>query len=329
MTTVLPAGSEPLDGTSERASQREGLAWRTPMSIAVVGAGAVGCYYGGMLARAGHRVTLVGREPHVSAMNRTGLLLDTQTFQARVAVQASTAPDAMANARLVLVCVKSPDTEAAGRAMAPFLAEGAVVLSLQNGVDNAQRLSAVLGREVLPAVVYVATAMAGPGHVRHHGRGELVIGPGAHSAALVALLAQAGVPVQVSDNVAGTLWAKLIVNCACNAVSAIAQQPYGVLARQASVLAVMRDAVDECVAVAQASGIVVQGDAWAMVQGILETMPAQTSSTAQDLARGRRTEIAHLNGYVVQQGGRLGIRTPVNQTLLALVTLLEAHQVAG
>jgi 2-dehydropantoate 2-reductase len=177
--------------------------------------------------------------------------------------------------------------------------------------------------------VYVAAAMAGPGHVRHHGRGELVIGDAADSGRWVALFAEAGVPVQVSSNVAGMLWAKLIVNCACNAVSAIAQQPYGVLAGRADVLAVMRDAVDECLTVAQALGVAVPGDAWAMVQGILETMPSQLSSTAQDLARGRRTEIAHLNGYVVREGAALGVPTPVNRTLLALVSVLEASAVGA
>ena len=109
--------------------------------------------------------------------------------------------------------------------MAPHLAPDAIVLSLQNGVDNAERLQALLHREVSPAVVYVASEMAGPGHVKHHGRGELVIGPGANSDALAKLFSEAGVPVQISANVAGALWSKLILNCAYNALSAITQCP--------------------------------------------------------------------------------------------------------
>ena len=155
------------------------------MKTAVMGAGAVGCYYGGMLARAGHEVILIGRQQHVEAARRDGLFLDTKVFQAHVPVQADTAVSAMQGAKLVLCCVKSTDTESAATDMAPYLEPDAVVLSLQNGVDNAERLQAALGHEVIPTVVYVATEMAGPGHVKHHGRGELVIGPSAASDRLV------------------------------------------------------------------------------------------------------------------------------------------------
>ena len=106
------------------------------MKIAVMGAGAVGCYYGGMLARAGHEVTLIARAHHATAINASGLLLETQAFTERVRVAASTDASAADGAQWVLFCVKSTDTESAGRALAPHLAEGAVVLSLQNGVDT-------------------------------------------------------------------------------------------------------------------------------------------------------------------------------------------------
>src|SRR5258706_10709632 len=152
------------------------------MRIAVMGAGAVGCYYGGMLARAGHAVTLIGRARHVDALRRAGLLLGTQSFRAHVPVQASTEASAVRGATLVLCCVKSTDTEAAAADLAAHLEPDALVLSLQNGVDNAERLQALLRQRVAPAVVYVAAEMAGPGHVRPHGRGELVIGPIARGA---------------------------------------------------------------------------------------------------------------------------------------------------
>ncbi|CAI06248.1 Ketopantoate reductase ApbA [Aromatoleum aromaticum EbN1] len=296
------------------------------MDIAVMGAGAVGCYYGGMLARAGHDVVLIGRVPHVEAVQRDGLFLDTQTFQAHVPLRASTDAGAVQGAQLVLCCVKSTDTIDAAAEMAPHLAPGAMLLSLQNGVDNASRLQALLGREVAPAVVYVATEMAGPGHVRHHGRGELVIGPSAASESLAKLFAEAGVPVQISDNVMGALWAKLILNCAYNALSAITQLPYGRLVRGEGVEDVMRDIVRECLAVAQAEGVKVPGDSWDAVQQIARTMPTQFSSTAQDLARGKRSEIEHLNGYVLRKGEASGIATPVNRVLHSLVKLLETRQ---
>ena len=293
------------------------------MKTAVMGAGAVGCYYGGMLARAGHEVTLIARPPHVDALRRSGLRLQAQTFDEQVPLQASADASAVQGAQLVLFCVKSTDTDTAGAAMAPHLAPDAIILSLQNGVDNAERLAASLGRPVVPAVVYVATEMAGAGHVRHHGRGDLVIGATPRSNALVALFAAAQVPVQVSANVAGALWAKLIVNCAYNAVSAISQLPYGRMVQGTGVPELMRDVVQECLAVATALHIDVPGDLPDAVRRIALTMPGQQSSTAQDLARGKPTEIDHLNGYVVRQGAMLGVLTPVNRALHALVKLIE------
>lgn len=293
------------------------------MRVAVMGAGAVGCYYGGLLARAGHEVVLIGRPQHVAAIRERGLLMDLPGGRETVALQADTEPAAAHGAELVLVCVKSGDTESAGEALRPHLDHSAVVWSLQNGVDNAERLAAVLGRPVAPVVVYVASAMAGDGHVSHHGRGELVVGPGADNERMAAAFESAGVPMQISDNVAGALWMKLVLNCAWNALSALSQQPYGVLAGAEGVPAVMRDVVAECRAVAAAEGVQLPEGVDAAVRRIGETMPGQFSSTAQDLARGRRSEIDHLNGFVVRRGEARGVPTPVNRVLLTLVRLAE------
>lgn len=294
------------------------------MRIAVMGAGAVGCYYGAMLARAGHAVTLIGRAPLVEAVRAHGLRLESARFDGVVALQASTDASAAAEAELVLCCVKSGDTEAAGVALAPWLAPQAQVLSLQNGVDNAARLAQALQRTVIPTVVYVGTEMAGPAHVRHHGRGELVLGAGPSSAALAAALTQAGIPTEVSDQVDAALWAKLVINCCYNALSAISQQPYGVLVQVPEVKDTMRAAFDECVAVAAAASIALPDDLWDATYGLARNMAGQRSSTAQDLARGRPSEIDHLNGAIVRLGRHHGIATPVNHTLWSLVKLLEA-----
>ena len=295
------------------------------MKVAVMGAGAVGCYYGGMLARAGHAVVLIARRQHVAAISRDGLRLETTSFDERVHLAASVEASAVRGAQLVLFCVKSTDTESAGALVRPHLAPDALVLTLQNGVDNAERLRTVLPQHaVAAAVVYVATEMAGPGHVKHHGRGELVIEPSSASEAVAQALIAAGVPTEISGNVRGALWAKLVLNCAYNAVSAIAQLPYGKTVAGEGVKDVMRDVVAECLAVAQAEGVQLQGDVEASVANLAGSMPSQSSSTAQDLARGKRTEIDYLNGLIVQRGEALGIATPANRVLWALVKLIES-----
>lgn len=300
------------------------------MKIAVMGAGAVGGYYGALLARAGHAVTLIGRAAHAEAIAQAGgLWLQTDAGEACIPLQASTEASAVRGAQWVLFCVKSTDTDSAGHAIAPHLDAGAVVLSLQNGVDNAQRLQAIVGagRTVLPSVVYVASAMTAPGRVRHLGRGELVLAPSAASAAIATAFRSAGIPTEISDNVAGALWSKLVLNCVYNPLSAISRLPYGAIVGSPGldVAQVMTDIVRECQAVAQAAGVVLPADILATTLALAHSMPQQHSSTAQDLARGKRSEIDHLNGFIVRQGEALGVATPVNLLLHTLVRLLEQH----
>ncbi|MGH8672682.1 MAG: ketopantoate reductase family protein [Burkholderiales bacterium] len=304
------------------------------MRVAVLGAGAVGCYFGGMLARAGHAVTLIGRPVHVEAFRKSGLHFEGLEFDERIPVHASTSADAVRGAKLVLFCVKSMDTDEAANQMAPFLDADALVVNLQNGVDNAERIQARIAQTVVPAVVYVATEMAGAGHLKHHGRGDLVLGAldgdtGDAPARLRQCFEAAGVPVAISDNVAGELWAKLVANCAYNAISAIAQLPYGAMIRGAGVPEAMREVAEEALAVAKAGGVRMPPGMLERVYAIAKAMPTQYSSTAQDLARGKPTEIDHLNGYVVRRGEALNVPTPANRMLCALVKLLETKASAG
>jgi 2-dehydropantoate 2-reductase len=295
------------------------------LQVAVMGAGAVGCYFGGMLARAGHDVTLIGRPQHVEAIMRDGLHMDATTFDEHVRVKASTDPAAVEGAQLVLFSVKSGDTERAGHQIKPYVGKDTVVLCLQNGCDNDQRLRAVLDEpEVAAAVVFLGSEMRAPGVVKHHGSGELVIDPVRTIPDLARILDAAAIPTRVSDNVRGALWMKLIINCAYNAISALGRKPYGEIVPSPGVRDVMRDVIDECLAVATVEGISVPGDVDAAVRRIVETIPQQYSSTAQDILRGKPTEIDYLNGHIVRRGKALGISTPANQVLWAMVKLIEA-----
>lgn len=293
------------------------------MNVAIMGAGAIGCYYGALLAQAGHSVVLIGRPVHVDAVNRDGLLLETQAFKGHLPVRGSTDASAIAEADLVLFCVKSQDTESAGLSIASHLKPGTPVLSLQNGVDNAERLQTAIGQAVIPTVVYIGTEMAGPGHVRHHGHGELIIGAAPQSAALARLFVEAGNPARVAENVAEILWQKLITNCAYNALSAVSQLTYGPLLEVDGATDVICNVVQECVAVARARGVATPDDIIERTLALGARMPGQASSTAQDLARGKSTEIDYLNGYIVRKGVSLGIATPTNLALLVMVKLRE------
>lgn len=299
--------------------------------VAIVGAGAVGCYFGGMLARAGVPVTLIGRPLHVEAIQREGLFIERADFQGRVNVNAGTAIEAVREASIVFLCVKTVDTETAAVAVGPQLSESSLLVSMQNGVDNVDRIRAATGIDAIPAVVYVAVAMSGPGRVKHSGRGDLIIGdrPRQELERVAAVFEPAGISCRISGSIASDLWTKLIMNCTYNPISAIGQWRYALIKENPLTCQVMKQVVDEVVAVAKAAGVTLP-DAETLNDAVLklgDAMANATSSTAQDLARGRPTEIDSLNGYIARRGAELGVPTPVNSTLHALVKLLEAKKI--
>jgi len=285
-----------------------------------MGAGAVGGYFGGLLARAGAPVVMIGRPAFVEAVKKSGLFLDTLQFQESVQVEATTELSMVRGAEIVLFCVKTTDNATTARALAPLLAPGALVLSLQNGVDNVEQIR-----------VYVAASVPQPGRVKHVGRGDLVIGPREEKTERVAaLFSRANVPCRISENIRGELWTKLVWNCALNAVSALGRAKYGQIAASADAWKVVETAVYEVLAVARADEIQPSGleDPKAALAGALKIatqMAEALSSTGQDLNRGKRTEIDSLNGYVSRRGAALGVPTPVNHALYALVELAEGR----
>jgi 2-dehydropantoate 2-reductase len=298
--------------------------------IAVVGAGAVGGYFGGMLARAGAPVVMIGRAAFVEAAKKNGLLLDTLQFKETVRVEASTELEAVRGADLILFCVKTTDTESTARTLAPLLSSSATVVSLQNGVDNAEKIRAA-GIDALSAVVYVAASVPEPAHVKHAGRGDLVVGPrNVRSEQFAALFERAGVACRISDNIDGDLWTKLIWNCALNAISALGRAKYGQIAASEDAFKVVENVVNEVLAVAAAARIQLPGvetpqAGFAGALKIATQMSGAISSTGQDLMRGKRTEIDSLNGYISRRGAELGVPTPVNHALYALVKLAEGR----
>jgi len=300
-----------------------------------MGAGAVGGYYGGMLALAGVPVTMIGRLQHVEAMQHDGLVIERADRCDVAKVSAATDAAAVADAGVVLLCVKSPDTRAAAAAMRPHLRRDAVVVSLQNGVENAAWAAGELEQVVLAAVVWVGAYMAGPGVVRHTGRGDLDLGVPRASAgrahaceraqAVAAMFERAGVKCPVSADIEAALWSKLTVNCAFNAISALGRSRYGRMARSPLVRALMEDVVRETLAIARADGVHLDDDAMiAATWKVADAMASQYSSTAQDILRGKATEIDMLNGFVAERAAALGMAAPISRTLHALVKLREA-----
>ena len=297
--------------------------------VAVVGAGAVGGYFGGMLARAGIPVVLIGRPSFVEAVRRSGLRIDSIRFQETVHPDAATELAAAAGADVVLFSVKTTDTVPVSKQLAAILPQGSLVVSMQNGVNNAEVIREASGINALPAVVYVAASVPAPGTVKHLGRGDIVVGSqDGRIGPLAEIFAAATIPCRISENIEGELWTKLVWNCALNAVSALGRVTYGEIIANGDARRLVEAVVQETLSVARAKGVHPPGleDPKAAVAGafkVAEQMSATRSSTAQDLVRGKPTEIDSLNGYVARTGSQLGVPTPVNHALYTLIKLYE------
>jgi 2-dehydropantoate 2-reductase len=282
-----------------------------------------------MVARAGAPTVLIGRKHFADAVNSNGLILDKSAGQERIRAKATVEMSAVRDCSLILFCVKANDTSVTAKQMAPFVRPDATIVCLQNGVGNADQVRAATNVVAVPAAVYVAVSAPEPGRVKHLARGDLTIGPPSKlTTELANVFIRAGIPCRISENIEGELWLKLLRNCALNAISALGHARYGEIAKTDDAKKLMEDVVDEVLAVARAARVILPGvddreSGMAAAMEIATQMADAFSSTAQDLDRGRETEIDALNGFIALRGAELGVPVPVNHALFTLVKLAE------
>jgi len=305
----------------------------TGLKIAVLGAGALGCAIGGMLAQAGNEVRLIARNrAHVEAINHGGLLMRVPEGERVVRAVAATGALGLGPVDLVLVLVKSFHTHEAMASALELVGPQTVVLSLQNGLGHEDILAGLVGREhVLAGKTYVGGVLLAPGRIIAGVAGkETLIGEldgrvSDRARRIAATFGHAGLATRVSDNIMGTMWDKLLINVATGAVSGITRLPYGPLYRIPEIATTAIAAVQEAMDVAVASGVRLSvghpREAWdkasAGLPGDFKT------SMLQSLEKGSITEIDFINGAVVRWGQRCGVPTPVNQTLVACIKGIE------
>lgn len=302
-----------------------------PARIAVVGPGALGCLFGGLLSLAGHDVRMLSRRPEQAGhIAGEGLVIEREGVKRRAAVRADTDPVRLGPVDLAIVLVKATDTAAAAPTLPALLADNGVALSLQNGLGNVEALTAVLGTErVLGGVTSQGATLLGPGHVRRAGFGPTALAEaaGGHSErarSIAALLDAAGVETRAAEATAPLVWGKLIANAAINPLGALLRCQNGVLVERPSSTPLFDGLAAEAGAVARALGVELPyADPVEHARSVARVTYANRNSMLQDVEAGRRTEVDAINGAIARLGAEVGVPTPLNATMAALIHALE------
>ena len=293
-----------------------------------MGAGGVGGYFGARLAQAGEDVTFIARGKHLEAIRQQGLRVKSPVEDVTIRpARATSDPAEVGPVDFVLFGVKMYDTESAGEAVRPLIGENTAVISLQNGVDNEEKLASILGREhVMGGVSYIFAAIAEPGVIEHSSPvARLVFGEidgriTPRAEAFRDACQRAGIDVEISTDIERTLWTKFLGNCAGNGLTSVCRTPLGPILDDPDPRDMYVACLREAEAVARAKGVRLDPNVIEQQLAGLDPMPAHLrSSTEQDLARGNRLEVESLNGLVTQLGRQLGIETPVNRFIYAVL----------
>jgi len=297
----------------------------------VVGPGALGCLFAGLLALADHDVCLLGRRAaQADAISRNGLIVERDGVARRATVRAGIDAALLGPVDLAIVLVKATDTAAAAPSLPALLGSNGVALSLQNGLGNLDALTAVLGTErVLGGVSSQGATLLGDGHIRHAGFGPTSLAeasghPSARAEAIAHLLDAAGLPTGAYADPRPLIWGKLIANAAINPLGAILRCQNGETVDRPDARTLFHALAREAGAVAAALGITLPfDDPAAHAESIARVTYANRNSMLQDVEAGRRTEIDAINGAVARLGAEHGVPTPVNATVAGLVCALE------
>ena len=301
------------------------------MKIVVVGPGAVGCLFASFFAAAKKDLWMLDkRADRARHIDKNGIHVEGIGGERHLSVRTTADPGDIGKADLALICVKSPDTGAAARHAVPIMKETTIMMTLQNGLGNVERMAEAVGAEhVVGGTTSQGATLLGIGHVRHAGKGETTIGEISGKITdrlkdLQKLLVDCGFPTKLTDDLDGLLWSKLVINVGINALTALSRMRNGKLVEYEGTRAVLRAAVKEAIEVASKAKIkLLFDDPVAKVEDVCRATAANISSMFQDVLRKQRTEVEYINGAVVRKALELGIPTPVNNTLTSLVQTLE------
>jgi 2-dehydropantoate 2-reductase len=300
------------------------------MKILVMGAGAVGAYFGARLRAAGEDVVLCARGEHLRVIRERGLDIVSIRGNLKIEVSATDTPRDFAPYDLILFCVKAYDTDAAARAIEGCLKPGGAILTIQNGVENEANLAAIFGRDaVMGGNARVGVEILAPGKIAHLSTGQIDFGEldgreSERAKAIAAVFQRAGILGQISADIMTLRWDKLVWNGALNTVATLSRRRVGEILDDPESMKLLRTLMKEIVDVARAEGAQISDariDAY--IAHSQKNLRALKTSTQQDLEHGKALEYEALSGAVVRAARRHGISAPANETVYALLRLLD------
>jgi 2-dehydropantoate 2-reductase len=298
------------------------------MRMAVMAAGAVGGYFGGRMAAAGHDVTFIARGAHHDAIRRDGLRIESALGDLHLKdLNVADDPKRVGPVDVVLFAVKLWDTETAGEQTRPLVGSNTRVITLQNGVDSVERLAPILGDDVtIGGATYIVTTIAKPGVIRHTGaRAEVRCGrldrrPDAVLAGYVQQMKAANIEITLTDHMLLDIWKKFVLLSGTSGITASTRQPLGVIRDDADMRAFFYKLMHETIAVGRAAGVAFPPDfAAELDRWVASFPPSMKASMANDLDAGRRLELDWLAGKVVALGRKYGIATPGHEAVYAVL----------
>jgi 2-dehydropantoate 2-reductase len=301
------------------------------MRVLVMGTGSVGGYFGSLLQIAGEEVTFVARGAHLEAMRQGGLRIRSARGDLHLEVKVTENPSSMGEFDLIMIAVKSYDTEEAAQIVAGNVGRSTLILSLQNGVENDDLLANRFGWEkIIGGVAYIGASIVEPGVIEHHSAGRLAIGEypwGAKGAAALVNELQRGVETVLVPDIRAQKWRKLLFNAAFNTVTALT----GISFEEATECRDTRELALGIIAegrkVAKTEGVHLADDVEKEILGLARSLGEAPSSILTDLRRGRRLELDALLGVITRKGNREGISTPFSQTVFALLNHMDSRSV--
>jgi 2-dehydropantoate 2-reductase len=304
------------------------------MKIAVIGAGAMGSLFGALLAEGGHEVWLCDIwQDHIKALKRSGLKIEWEGETRYVRLNAAGDPRQIEESELILIFVKSTQTRSAAESAALLAGQNGWVITLQNGMGNAETIAKhIPSNRILAGTTAHGATMLEAGSIRHAGAGPTTVGMWAGgqkefqiARQIADQFTQAGIESAAVEAVRPVIWDKLLVNVGINAITALTGIKNGQILDLELTRELSRAAVEEAASVARAQGIEIRQDPAAHVFQVAAATAANRSSMGQDVDHRRPTEIKAINGFVAREADRMGLAAPVNRALSALVETMEAH----